>query len=126
MEDDDREPTLPLPVLVAFRPTSPPLMAADTTAEGNETAVLMANADYTVDSPNHATVTIADNDQPPTLPTVTVVDSDGNAAESGANSGSFRITRSGSTVSALPVRYSLGGSAGAQDAGALVGRLQNY
>ena len=45
------------------------------------------------------------------LPTVTVVDSDGNAAESGSNTGSFRVSRTGSTASALTVRYSLGGSA---------------
>ena len=45
------------------------------------------------------------------LPIVTVVDSDGNAAESGANSGSFRIGRSGSTATALTVQYSLSGSA---------------
>jgi len=85
----------------------------DAAAEGDERVVLTISADaaYTVGSPKSATVTIADNEQPPTLPTVTVVDSDGNAAESGANSGSFRISRTGSTASALNVRYSLGGSA---------------
>jgi len=39
----------------------------DTTVEGNETAVLTlaANSTYTIGSPSSATVTIADNDQPP-------------------------------------------------------------
>jgi PKD repeat protein len=41
----------------------------DTSVEGNETVVLTlaANAAYTVGSPGSATVTIADNDQPPPL-----------------------------------------------------------
>ena len=51
------------------------------------------------------------NDDSSSVPTVTVVDSDGNAAESGANSGRFRVTRSGNTGSTLTVHYSLSGSA---------------
>src|SRR5436189_217023 len=45
--------------------------------EGNETVVLTLSSDaaYTIGSPNNATVTIADNDQP-ALPTVTVVTSE--------------------------------------------------
>src|SRR5207249_3349183 len=80
--------------------------------EGNETVVLTLSADaaYTIGSPNSATVTIADNDQPP-LPTVTVVASDANASESGPNSGTFTVSRTGSTTAALTVKYSLGGSA---------------
>jgi hypothetical protein len=50
-------------------------------------------------------------DDSSTLPTVTVVDSDGNASESGANSGRFRVTRTGNTGATLTVHYSLSGSA---------------
>jgi hypothetical protein len=85
----------------------------DTSVEGPETVVLTLSASsaYVVGSPRSATVTIADNDSALVRPTVTVVDSDGNAAESGANSGSFRIKRTGSTGAALTVRYSVSGSA---------------
>src|SRR5204862_352363 len=43
-------------------------------------------------------------------PTVTVVATDASASESG-DTGTFTISRSGSTTSALTVNYSLGGSA---------------
>src|SRR5207237_1035028 len=84
----------------------------DTQVEGNETEVLTISteAGYTVGSPSSATVTIHDNDQGPSLPTVTVTASDANASESG-DTGAFTITRTGGTASALTVNYSLNGSA---------------
>jgi parallel beta-helix repeat protein len=86
----------------------------DTTVEGNETVILTVSADtaYTVGLPNNATVTIVDNDQtPPPTSTVTVVATDANAAEKGPDPGTFTISRSGSTTTALTVNYSLGGTA---------------
>jgi hypothetical protein len=50
------------------------------------------------------------NDQPP-LPTVTVAANDANASESGPDTGTFTIGRTGSTASALTVNYSLSGTA---------------
>ncbi|HEU0011501.1 MAG TPA: Calx-beta domain-containing protein, partial [Verrucomicrobiae bacterium] len=85
----------------------------DGAVEGNETVVLTLASDaaYLVGSPNSATVTIADNDQPPPLPTVTVVASDASASESGPNAGTFTVSRTGSTAEALAARYSVGGTA---------------
>jgi hypothetical protein len=85
----------------------------DSAVEGNETVILTVSADaaYTVGSPNSATVSIADNDQAPTTPTVTVVASDPSAAEHGSDPGTFTISRSGGTTTALTVNYSVGGSA---------------
>src|SRR5205814_845958 len=79
---------------------------------GDETVIvtLVAGAGYTVGSPSSATVTIADNDSAPSLPTVTDTASDANASESG-DTGAFTITRTGGTASALTVNYSLNGSA---------------
>jgi hypothetical protein len=84
----------------------------DTIVEGNETVVLAisANAAYTIGSPGSATVTIADNDSPPPPPTVTVTVTDANASESG-DTGTFTVSRSGSTASSLTVFYSMSGSA---------------
>src|SRR2546423_315208 len=65
---------------------------------------------YTVGSPNSATVTISDNDQPP-LPTVTVVANDANASEQGPNTGSFTVSRAANTSTALTVNYTLSGTA---------------
>src|SRR5205814_621961 len=84
----------------------------DSEVRGAETVVLTLGPDtaYTVGSPNSATVTIADNDQPPPPPTVTVVATDASASESG-DTGTFTISRTGSTAAALTVNYSIGGSA---------------
>jgi len=85
----------------------------DSAVEGNETVVLTVSADaaYTVGSPNSATVTIADNDQPPPKPTVTVAATDANASETGPDSGTFTVRRTGDTTAGLTVHYSLGGTA---------------
>src|SRR5207237_1237364 len=84
----------------------------DSQVEGNETVVLTlaANSAYTAGSPSSATVTIADNDQPP-LPTVTVVANDANASEQGLNTGSFTVSRAANTSTALTVNYTLSGTA---------------
>jgi len=80
-----------------------------TGAEGSETVVLTIVSDtaYIVGSPSSATVTIADNDQG----IVTVVASDPDASETGPDPGTFRISRGGSTNTALTVRYSMSGTA---------------
>ena len=83
----------------------------DATVETNETVILTlsANAAYTVGSPSSATITIADNDPPPPLPTVRVAATQTLATF--LTPGVFTITRSGSTSSSLTVNYSLAGTA---------------
>src|SRR5437879_4205543 len=88
----------------------------DTEVEGDETVILTISADaaYNIGSPNSATVTIADNDQPPgppENPTVVVAATDANASEQGLDTGTFTISRTGDTTSALTVKYTLGGTA---------------
>ena len=86
----------------------------DSLAEGDETVVLtiVTNANYNVGSPNSAAITVADNDSPtPGPPVVTVTATDGTASETGPDTGTFKISRSGSTDSALTVRYTLSGGA---------------
>ena len=71
---------------------------------------LTADPSYTVASPLTDTVTIADNE-----PEVTVVATDASAGETAAptavNGGTFTVSRTGSTVAALTVFYTVGGSA---------------
>ena len=78
--------------------------------EDTETVILTVTSGtgYNVGSPSAATVNITDND----LPTVTVVAGDANASESGSNSGSFTVSRTGPTTNALSVSYALTGTAG--------------
>ena len=59
---------------------------------------------------SQATVTIADNDTA-ALPTVTVLATDANASETGSNTGTFTISRTGPTTAALLVVGSFGGTA---------------
>ena len=79
----------------------------DALSEGNETAILTLTAatGYTVSSPASATVTIADDE------VVSVSATDPNAAEAGLDPGTFTITRTGSTASAVTVNYSMSGTA---------------
>jgi len=82
----------------------------DTANEGNETAVLTlsANTAYDIDSQNSsATITIEDNDKP----TVTVTAPDATAKERGLDTGTYRISRTGSTDSTLTVNFALSGQA---------------
>jgi hypothetical protein len=71
------------------------------------TVTLTADPGYILGSSKTATVTIADND----LPTVTVVASDTEASEAGANKGQFTVSRTGVIGKSLRVRYSLSGTA---------------
>ena len=50
-----------------------------------------------------------------TVPTVTIAATDANAAEAGQDPGTFRITRTGDTTSALTVSYTVGGTASTAD-----------
>lgn len=84
----------------------------DTAVEGSETVVatLSSSPSYVVGTPGSATVTISDNDAP-ALPTVTITVHDSFVSEPGTDTGSFRVSRSGETGSALIVHYSVGGTA---------------
>ena len=84
----------------------------DTLIENNESAIFTVSpsTNYTVGATDTAIVTIADNDQN----TVTVSAIDASAAEviSGQNpyGGTYRISRTGSTNSALAVPYTMSGT----------------
>ena len=84
----------------------------DSTIDPAETVILVLRADpayqFTTD---RATVTIADNDPAP--PTVAFTTTTGTTAESSTLTLRSRlfVTRSGTSASDLPVRYSVGGSA---------------
>lgn len=60
---------------------------------------------------------------PPTLPVVSIVATDASASEVGPDSGTFTVSRSGSTAGSLVVSYSLGGTAVAADYATLSGSL---
>lgn len=94
-------------------------------AEGDESVVatLTANAAYLVGVQNSAMVTIFDN-VPLVLPTITISASDDTATEQGATTGTFTVTRTGSTASDLTVIYSVTGTATAvSDYQALTGSV---
>jgi hypothetical protein len=77
--------------------------------EGSETVVLtlVEDAAYDVGAAASATVTIADRP----VPTVNITASDATASEVGGNGGTFTLTRSGATSSALTVDVTIGGTA---------------
>ncbi len=77
-----------------------------------ETASLTLSTDpaYTVGAASSVTITIVSN-VVVTLPTVTVVATDASASRVGLDSGTFTITRTGSTSAALTLNYSLSGTA---------------
>jgi len=85
----------------------------DATIESDETVILTlaSNAAYTVGSPNTATVTIANDDVAPGVPTVTLAVAPSTAAEDGATNLVYTFTRTGSTASPLTVNYTIGGTA---------------
>ncbi|WP_413176352.1 Calx-beta domain-containing protein [Anabaena azotica] len=98
----------------------------DSLTESPETVIvtLDTNSNYTLGNTTTAIVTIADNE----LPSLNITASDANAVEtiSGqtTNPGQFTITRTGSTVSALNVNYTVTGSAtNSVDYGVLNGTL---
>ena len=84
----------------------------DAIAEGTETVTvsLSSSASYIpsgVSTENIATVNIIDDD----LATLTVIATDDSASETAGDTGTFFITRTGSTALPLTVNYALGGSA---------------
>jgi hypothetical protein len=82
------------------------------TGANPQTVVLALSPDtaYTVGSPNSATITIVSN-APVVLPTVTVAATDASASRTNLDPGTFTVTRSGSTASALAVNYVFTGTA---------------
>src|SRR5262249_42171166 len=78
--------------------------------EANETVILTlaANSAYRIGSPAAATVTILDNE-----PFVTIVATDASAAEdeTGADPGTFTVTRTGATTADLTVNFTVTGTA---------------
>ncbi|MGC8990848.1 MAG: Calx-beta domain-containing protein, partial [Verrucomicrobiia bacterium] len=85
----------------------------DETAEPPETVVLtiVSATGATIGSPKSATITIADNDSSDNLPIVSVIASDPVAAEPGADTGEFLITRDRGTNAPLTVNFTVGGTA---------------
>ena len=83
----------------------------DTIVEPTETVIctLTVSANYTLGSPSSDTVNIADNDGT-ALPTVTIAATNPNAAEP-STTGTFTVTRTGATTSALAVNYAISGTA---------------
>jgi hypothetical protein len=82
---------------------------ADPLDENLETVTVnLAAGAYVIGSPSSATVSIADSD----LPIVTIQATDANAAEPGADPGTFRFTRTGSTSAPLSVTYTVRQAAG--------------
>lgn len=79
----------------------------DTVVEGNETVVvtLATGTGYTIGSPSSTMVTIADDDAE-----VTVAATDAAAAEP-SDPGTFTFTRTGYTIPALTVNFTVGGTA---------------
>ena len=95
------------PYASAATVTVTPILDANS-GEGNETVVLTLApyANYTVGSPNSATVTIKD------ASVVTIAATDANASEVGPDTGTYRVTRTGGNQSgALVVYYTIGGTA---------------
>lgn len=82
---------------------------ADLMVEGVETLTLTLStvAPYELGSPAEASVTITDTN----TPLVTVAAFDSTAAESPANEGRFRFTRTGSTAAPLVVTFTVAGTA---------------
>lgn len=109
---EDPGSTLLIPVgsssaTVTVRPLS------DLLAEGSESVVLsLAPAPhYALGGTSTGTVNIADV----IAPTVTLAVVDANASETGNDSATFRVTRSGITTAALSVSFTIDGSATAGD-----------
>jgi acetyl esterase/lipase len=85
----------------------------DSAAETGEYVILALEATtaYQVADPAEASVAIADNDFDPSRPIVSVIATDFQASEPGADPGQFTITRTGSTAAALTVSLVTGGTA---------------
>src|SRR5439155_861968 len=87
----------------------------DSSVETNETVILTlsANAAYTVGSPNTATITIYDNDQPPPeKPVIWLEEVQPNASEAGRVPGVIRFYRTGGDPNQpLQVNWTFSGTA---------------
>ena len=86
----------------------------DAEVETSETAILTltSGTGYTVGVPDSATINISSEDVGPNPPSVSVVASDANAAESPLDTGSFNVVLSeANTGAAITVNYSIGGTA---------------
>lgn len=81
---------------------------ADTTTEGSETVILTlgTTTPYEVGSPASATLSISDT----ALPLVSVIAFDSTASETPIDPGTFRFSRTGSTVATLVVAYTVSGT----------------
>lgn len=93
----------------------------DALLESYETVVvtLDSGAGYTIGNPNSAQATIRDNDG-----SITVTASDPNASETGPDTGTFTVTRTGSLNEALTINYNITGTAtGSTDYSALAGAM---
>jgi hypothetical protein len=82
---------------------------SDAVSEPSETVVLSIapGADYDIGTPSSGTVTIANA----TLPTVSLIVSDGSASEAPGNGGVFTVTRTGAKTAPLTVHFAMSGSA---------------
>jgi hypothetical protein len=80
----------------------------DGAIEGNETVVLSLaeGGGYVVDGVSSGTVTIKDDDN-----IISLLASDAVAAEGGTDSGLFTLSRTGSTVNAVSINLTIGGTA---------------
>jgi hypothetical protein len=86
----------------------------DKDAEGEETVVITLSPDtaYELGTPDRATVTITEEDEPPGKgPKVSVTATAPVTFENGIVPGTFTISRAGNPTSLLTVRYALGGTA---------------
>lgn len=68
---------------------------------------LLLGSGYTIGTPDNATIAIVNTD----LPMVKIAASDSKAAETGPNTGSFTISRTGPTTATLAVKYNITGTA---------------
>jgi hypothetical protein len=91
----------------------------DTTVEPNETINLVlgtVTGGATLGTQTTATYTILNDDVAPAVPIITIAATDANAGEgTPANPGTFTISRTGATTSALTVNYTLAGTASSTD-----------
>jgi len=106
--------TIPLRVDFAAGESSRPIVLIpvdDSTIENTETVILTVNPSSTQHRVGNgrATINIIDNDTP--LSTVTIAATDVTASETGRETGTFTVTRTGSTASPLTVSYAIQGTA---------------
>ncbi|HYG65215.1 MAG TPA: Calx-beta domain-containing protein [Thermoanaerobaculia bacterium] len=91
----------------------PVLPVDDAVLEGSEALVvtLEAGAGYVREAPASVSVRIADTDFDPAVPVVSIAATDFTASEPGNNTGTFTVTRTGSTAASLVAFIQPGGQA---------------